>query len=68
MLLSLYFSAIFHSTTANKIYSERMRDYQILLPVWEDEILQVTVNKLKFSHLFRLISDNFRIKSAENSY
>ena len=38
------------------------QDYKKLLPVCEVEILQETVNKLKFHHLFRLISGDFRLK------
>ena len=54
--------ALFQSTTANKIDSEHTQDYERLLPVCRAEILQVTVKKLKFSHLFMLISDDFRLK------
>ena len=46
MLLWLYFSAI-SKTTANEINSEHTRDYKKLFPVWEVEILQVTVNKIE---------------------
>ena len=59
--------ALFQSTTANKIESECTRDYMRLLPVYEAEILRVAVNELKFSHLFTLMSDDFRLKCAENS-
>ena len=38
------------------------RDFKKLFPVCEAEILQVTVIKLKFYHLFRLISCNFWLK------
>ena len=55
--------ALFQSTTANKIDSEHTQDYKRLLPVCEAKILRVTVKKkLKFSHLFMLISDDFRLK------
>ena len=54
--------ALFQSTTANTIDSEHTRDYKRLLPVWEAEILRVKVKKLKFSHLFKLIFDDFRLK------
>ena len=43
--------ALFHSTTANKVDSEHIPDYKKLLPVCEVEILQVTVKKIKYSHL-----------------
>ena len=43
--------ALFHSTTANKIDSEHIRDYKKFLLVYEVEILQVTVKKMKNSHL-----------------
>ena len=52
---------LFQSTTANKTDSVHTRDYKRLLPVCEAKILQVTVKELKFSHLFMLISDNFRL-------
>ena len=51
---------LFKSTTANKIYSEHTRDYAKLFPLCYVEILQVTVNKLKFYYLFRLISEAFQ--------
>ena len=54
--------ALFQSTTANKIDSEHTQDYKKLFLVWEVEILQVTVNKMKFYHLFRLISDDILLK------
>ena len=55
--------ALFQSTTANKIESEHTRDYKKLFPAYEVEILQVTLKiKLKFSHLFRLISNTFSRK------
>ena len=38
--------ALFQSTTANKIDSEHTRDYKRLLPVWEAEILRVTVKRI----------------------
>ena len=44
--------ALFHSTTANKTYSEHTLDYKKLFPVCKVEILQATVKKLKFSHLW----------------
>ena len=37
-------------------------NHKRLLPVCEAEILRVTVKELKFSHLFLLISGDFRIK------
>ena len=52
--------ALLHSTTANKIDSEHIRDYKKLLMICDVELLQV------FSPL-RLISEDFRLKSAENS-
>ena len=42
---------LFHSTTANKFDSEHIPNYKKLLQVCEVEILQVTVKKMKFSHL-----------------
>ena len=55
--------ALFHSTcTAYKIDSEHTRDYTKLFPVSKLEILQFTVNKIEVYHLFRLISDDFRLK------
>ena len=56
---------LFESTTANKIDSEHTQDYKRLLPVWEAEILQVTVKKVKFSHLSMLVSDDFRLKVSK---
>ena len=56
------FLALFQSATANTIDSEHTRVYKRLLPVCEAEILRVTVEKLKFSHLFKLIFDDFRLK------
>ena len=53
--------ALFRSNTANKIDSEHTQDDKRLLPVCEAEILQVTV-KMKFSHLFMLISEDFWLK------
>ena len=53
---------LFQSTTANKIDSENIRDYTKLFPVCKVEILQVTLNKLKFYHPFSLISDKFCLK------
>ena len=41
-----FVSALFQSTTANKIDSERTRDHIKLFPVCKVEILQVTVNKI----------------------
>ena len=57
--------ALFQSTTANKIDYEHIRDYRKLLPVCLVEILQVAVNIIEVSDLFRLISDDFRLKSGE---
>ena len=54
--------AQFQCTTAYKIVSEHTQNYTKLFPVCKVEILQVTVNKLKFCHLFRLISADFRLK------
>ena len=51
MLSSLIILALFHSTTANKIDSEHIRDYKKSLAVCKFEILQVTVKELYFSHL-----------------
>ena len=39
--------AMFHSTTAYKINSERTRDYTKLFPICKSEILKVTVNKIE---------------------
>ena len=61
-MLSRLYLALFHSTIANKIDSEHTGDYNRLLPVWEAEILQFTVKKMKFSHLFMMISDDFLLK------
>ena len=61
MLSGLYLSA-FQSTTANKIDSEHTQDYKRLLPVREAEIYELQQKELKFSHLFMLISDDFRLK------
>ena len=58
--------ALFHSTRANKIDSEHIRENKKVLPVCEVAILQVTVKYEVFSSL-RLISDDFWLKSAENS-
>ena len=55
------------SPTADKIDSEHTRDYKKLLPVWENEKLQVTVKKMRFSHLFRLMSADFRLKVPKKS-
>ena len=57
-----YILALFRSNTANKIDSEHTQDYKRLLPVCEADILRVTVKILIFSHLFMLISDDFRLK------
>ena len=55
--------ALFQSTTANKIDSEHTQDYKRLLPVWEAEILRVTIKIIEiFSNLLMLISDGFRLK------
>ena len=58
---------LFHSTTANKIDSEHIRDYKKLLPVGEVEILQGTYKKIEVLSSLRLISEDFRQQSAENS-
>ena len=50
------------STTAYKTDSEHTRDYTKLFPVCKVEILLVTVNKMEVNHLFRLISDDSRLK------
>ena len=42
-----YISALFQSTTANKIGSEHTGDYKRLLPVWEAKILRVTVKRIE---------------------
>ena len=39
--------ALFQSITVNKIDSEHSQDYKKLSPVWEVEILQVTVDKIE---------------------
>ena len=57
-----FISALFQSTTVNKIDSENTRDYKRLLPVCEAEILQVTEKELNFSLFFMLISGDFRLK------
>ena len=41
--------ALFQSSTANKIDSEHTQDYKRLLPVWEAEILRVTVKRIVLS-------------------
>ena len=46
--------ALFQSATANKIDSERTRDYNKLFRVCKVELLHVTVMKLMVYHLFRL--------------
>ena len=43
----LDFLALFQSTTANKTDSEHTQDYKRLLPVWEAEILRVTVKRIE---------------------
>ena len=52
---------LFQSITANKIESEHTREYK-LFPVYEVEILRYIRKKLKFSHLFMLISNTFSRK------
>ena len=47
--------ALFQGTTASKLDS----DYKKLFPVCGVEKLQVTVNKVKFYHLFGLVSGVF---------
>ena len=42
-----YISALFQSTTANKIGSEHTRDYKRLLQVCEAKILRVTVKRIE---------------------
>ena len=49
--------ALFHSTTANKIYSEHIQDYK--------KLLQVTVKKIEVFSSLRLISVNFRLKVSK---
>ena len=39
--------ALFQSTSANKIHSERTRDYKRSLPVCEAEILRVAVKRIE---------------------
>ena len=39
--------ALFQSTTANKIDSEKTRDYKRLIPICEAEILRVTVKRIE---------------------
>ena len=59
--------ALFQSTTANKIDSEHTRDYKRLLPVWEAEILRVTVKMIEVFSSFNVDSWRFSAKSAKNS-
>ena len=54
--------ALFQRSTANKIDSEHTQDYTKSFPVCKVEILLVTVKKMKFCDLFRLISDDFWLK------
>ena len=54
--------ALFQSTTANKIDSEHTGDYTKLFPLYNVEILQVTVNKIEVLSSFRVISADFRLK------
>ena len=44
--------ALFQSTTANKIYSEHKQDYKRLLPIWEAEILRITVKRIEVISTF----------------
>ena len=53
--------------TANKIDSDHTRDYKRLLLVCEAEILRVTVKYFNISHLFMLISDDFRLKVTKTA-
>ena len=46
--------APFQSTTANKIDSEHALDYKRLLPVYEAEILQVTVKRIEVFSSFHV--------------
>ena len=61
----VFILALFQSrpTSANKIDSGHTRAYKKLFPVRIVEILHIKVkNILKFCHLYRLISDGFRLK------
>ena len=62
-----YISALFQSTTANKIGSEHTRDYKRLLPVCEAKILRVTVKIIEVFSSFYVDFLRFSAKSAENS-
>ena len=53
---------IFQSTTANKIEPEQTRRCKRLLPVYEAEILRVTLKRIEVFPIFMLISDEFRLK------
>ena len=54
--------ALFQSTTANKIDSEHTQDYKRLLPVWEAEILRLTVKQFEVFSSFYVDYDNFSLK------
>ena len=53
--------APFQRTRANKIYSEHTRGYKRLLPVFEAEILRVTLKRIEVFPIFMMISDEFRL-------
>ena len=53
--------ALFQSTTANQIDSERTRDYKRLLPVCEAEILRVTVKRIDVMVLCFVVRDLFHV-------
>ena len=59
--------APFQSTTANKNDYEHTRDYKRALPVWEPEILRVTVKKWSFL-IFYVDYWRFSDKRAENNF
>ena len=60
--------ALFQSNTANKLDSEQHEQYPRLkevIPGSEVEILHQKSIKLKFYHLFRLISGDFQLKAPK---
>ena len=59
--------ALFQSSTANKIDSEHTQDYMRLLPLWEAEILRVTVKRIEVFLSFYVDFWRVSAKSAENS-
>ena len=54
--------ALFQSTTANKIDSEHTRGYKRLFPVFEAEILRVTLKRIEVFPFFKLVSYEFQLK------